>query len=216
MANTTAYKPTTMIRRRIRLPRLGWSWVVTAIVLIAVARTWPVWTALIVGLLTTATVIRAIRPRRLNRLWNLLARVKHHTTAMPAPGHRTLDWFLTLNASQFEHAIAQLAGEHPAVAHAAVHGAAGDRGIDVLATLRDGRRILIQCKRYDGHNVGGPAVREIAGSVLAARCHAGTIVTTAGYTREACDTNRTLGLTLIDAQGLYAWANNPTRFTPWP
>ena len=183
-----------------RLPHWGW-WVTAVVCTVAAANIWPVQTGIALGLLALTIVLavnRVPRPRR------------------PHPaGPATIAAFHALDATQFEHAITRLVARHPHIAHARHSGRTADRGMDIHATFRNGRRELIQCKRYKG-NVGGDTIREIVGSVIANNCHHGTIVTTAGYTAEALATNARLGphaLTLIDGPALEAWANG--RHRPW-
>ena len=213
------YKTGTRPRRRRPLPRITATGSIGAAVILAgAAKTWPVATGIILGLIAAAAVLAVMDPHRLLGLWQILDRIPHRAPQLPAPGYRTIDWFLRLDATQFEHAIAQLAASHPDVQQAQHHGRSADRGIDVLVTLHTGRRILIQCKRYTPGktNVGGNTIREIVGSVLAANCHAGVIVTTSGYTAEAYATNGALGtraLSLVDGTALEQWANG--GHAPW-
>ncbi|MCL8016857.1 restriction endonuclease [Streptomyces sp. AS02] len=215
-ATHTAYKTNTRPRRSRRLPRLGWGWAGLAIVAIGIARTWPYWTAAAVTLLAAAVIVRAIRPRRLARLWTLLDRIKARRRSLPAHG-RTLETFQRMHPTQFEHAIAELAAEHPTVHRAHVVGGANDRGADVLIDLNDGRRILIQCKRYrNGNNVTSEDVQKTNGTYRDIhRCHAAAIVTTARFTRSAIETNAMLPqqIRLIDGGSLVLWANGGP--TPW-
>lgn len=212
---------TTRRNRTWRLPRLGWGWAIAALILYAVARTWPLYTALTVGLIALTVILAVVRPRPLAPLIDRAARVANrvaaHRSHLPAPGHRTLQHFLSLHHTHFEHAITALAHEDQRIAHAQHTGQTADRGADSLITLHNGYRILIQCKHHTtSKKVGSNTVREIAGSVLANRCHAGVIVTTTGFTTEAHATNRDLGrnaLTLIDGQDLVAWANG--GHAPW-
>lgn len=213
--------PTTRTARPLRLPRLGWGWAIVALTALAVAKTWPLYTGLAVGLAATAAVLAVVRPRRLtpllNRASTLATALQARRTHLPAPGHRTLPAFLALHPDQFEQAITALAREDTRVAHAEHTGRSADRGIDSLVTLHTGRRILVQCKHHrTGKKVGGDTVREIAGSVLASGCHTGVIVTTTGFTAEALATNTALGpnaLALIDGTALVAWANG--GHAPW-
>ena len=205
-----------------RLPRLGWGWAAVALTLFGVTKTWPLYTALTAALISTVAILAVVRPRRLHPLLNragaLTTAIQNRRSHLPAPGRRTLDAFQHMRPDQFEHAITALAREdRHHVAHAEQVGQAGDRGADVLVTLHNGRRILVQCKHYrPGNNVGGPTVREIVGSVIAHRCHAGVIVTTAAFTAEAHATNTDLGrnaLALIDGHALEQWANG--GHAPW-
>jgi restriction system protein len=122
-----------------------------------------------------------------------------------------------MNPAQFEQAIAELAREHPTVHTAMAVGQANDRGADVLITLVDGRRILIQCKKYrPGNNVGSETIQTINGVYQDIHhCHAAAIVTTAGFTRAAVDTNAMLPtpIRLINGDALVQWANG--GHAPW-
>lgn len=214
-ATHTQPRHTTRTRRR-RLPRLGWGWAGVAIVILGAVRTWPIWTALAISLPAGAVIVRAIRPRRLNRLWGLLDRAAARRRTLPNRG-RTLDTFQHMRPDQFEHAIAELAQEHPTVHRAHVVGGANDRGADVLVDLKDGRRILIQCKRYrNGNNVTSEDVQKTNGTYRDIHhCDQAVIVTTARFTWSAIETNAMLPqqIRLIDGGALVLWANGGP--TPW-
>jgi restriction system protein len=204
-------------RSRLRLPQLTLGGIVlTLLIGYAAVRTWPVQSAILAGLLAVAVVLRATQPRHLGRLQMVIGRAAGMRYRLPA-GRRTLAAFQAMDPTRFEHAITELANQHPDIRHAQHSGQTADRGMDVLAVHHDGRRILIQCKKYaPGNNVGSSTVREVVGSVLAHRCDYGVIVTTAGYTTEAVATNHTLGahaLVLIDGPALEQWAAG--SYTPW-
>lgn len=206
--------------RRRQLPRLGWGWAIPALAVIGIARTWPIWTALAVALVATAAIVRAIRPRRFNHLWHGLDWIAEHRRTLPRPGHgtRTLSTFQRLTPAGFEAAIAELALEdRDHVATATTVGGSNDRGADVLIHLNDGRRILVQCKRYrNGNNVGSEDVQKTNGTYRDIHhCHQAVIVTTASYTRAAHDTNARLpySIRLVDGPQIVAWANGGTP--PW-
>lgn len=118
---------------------------------------------------------------------------------------------------EFEYAIAELARQHPTVHSAHRVGGANDRGADVIATLHDGRRILIQAKHYrSGHNVGSDTIQLINGVYRDIHhCDHAVIVTTAGFTASAIQTNALLPapIRLIDGHALERWANGGP--TPW-
>jgi restriction system protein len=211
---TPARRPTT---RRRRLPSLGWGWAAVLITVIAVARTWPWWTAGTTVLLATLLIARAIRPRRLTRLRKSLNWINTRRRALPR-GPRTLHHFQNLTPARFEHAIAELALEDPRVHTAHRVGGANDRGADVLIHLHDGRRILIQCKHHQpGNNVSSGVIQTINGVYRDLHhCHHAIIVTTAAFTRAAHETNNRLphAIRLIDGNALTAWANGHTP-APW-
>lgn len=213
-----AYKTRTTARRRRPLPRITWaSASASLLVLIGVAKTWPIATGILLGLIAGGAVLTITRPRRLHGLWQMIDRVPTRTPGLPEPGHRTTDWFLNLNPTQFEHAIAQLATEHDTVHQAHVVGGANDRGADVLVHLKDGRRIMIQCKRYQpGKNVSSGDVQKTNGTYRDIhRCHSAVIITTSGFTRDAVDTNTRFQqpIRLINGDALVQWANG--GHAPW-
>lgn len=201
--------------------RLGWGWVFAVLVMVGIAKTWPLYTALTVILLSGGLILRAIRPARLVRLWNGLDSLADRRRALPATGRgtRTLQQFLAMHPDRFEQAIADLALEDRDRVHSAQRvGGANDRGADVLVQLKDGRRVMIQCKRYrSGNNVTSEDVQKTNGTYRDIHnCHSAVIVTTAAFTRDAFHTNTLLPqpIRLIDGTALTAWANGHTP-APW-
>lgn len=207
----------TRSRRQARLPRLGWWWAAIAIGVISVANTWPVY-SIVAAVLAAATAITVVvRPRFLAPLINQVARISARRPALAARGHRSLAYFARMRPDRFEQAIAELASEDQRVVHAQAVGQANDRGADVLVSLNDGRRILIQCKHHElGNNVGSPVIQTINGVYRDIHsCHQAVIVTTAAFTRSALETNAMLPhpIRLVDGAALVAWANGGP--TPW-
>lgn len=203
-----------------RLPRLGWGWAAVALTLFGVAKTWPIYTGLAVGLIAVTVVLAVVRPRRLHPLLDRASRIADAINArrshLPAPGRRTLAAFQRMQPHEFEKAIAALAREDQRVAHAHQVGGANDRGADVLVTLRAGHRIMIQCKRYNGHNVTSEDVQKTNGTYRDIHhCDQAVIVTTADFTHDADETNRLLGyrIRFINGRALEQWANG--GHTPW-
>jgi restriction system protein len=115
--------------------------------------------------------------------------------------------FLALSPGQFEEAIAGLC-VRDGCRDVRVVGGAGDLAADVLATAPDGRRVLIQCKRYAiGRRVGSPEVQRVGGTyAIVHRADLAIVVTTASYTAEATGYARTAGIRLVDGDELAAWA----------
>lgn len=144
-----------------------------------------------------------------------------HRAPLPPrlPGTAGLAQYRAMTPERFEHAIAALARRSPDVARAIRVGGSNDRALDVLVTLRDGRRILLQCKRHtDGNNVGAPALYQVNGTYRHThRCHLAVVVTTAGFTASARQWNaslpRTDRLRLVDGPALLAWARGGPP--PW-
>lgn len=62
-------------------------------------------------------------------------------------------------------------------------GSGPDGGVDVRLS-RDGKATLVQCKHWKG-KAGAPIVRELLGVVAAERAHAGIVVASGGFTKEA-------------------------------
>lgn len=219
-ATTRRTRKTARPARRRALPRLGWGWPLIALTLLGIAKTWPLYTALTAALIALTVVLAVVRPRRLTPLLDRAAALTDAINArrshLPAPGRRTLERFQHMQPYEFEKAIAALAREDHRVAHAEQVGGANDRGADVLIQLRDGRRIMIQCKRYNGHNVSSEDVVKTNGAYHDLHhCHAAVIVTTAAFTRDAEETNRLLGyrIRFVDGHALEQWANG--GHAPW-
>jgi restriction system protein len=170
------------------LSRIHWGWYATAVLVFAgSAKTWPAATIGISTLLAITGVIMAIRPARLAPVINRIGRITARRRILPNPhhNHRPLHLFQQMNPTRFEHAIAELAREDDNVHSARQVGQANDRGADVLVHMRDGRRILIQCKHYQpGNNVGSETIQTINGVYRDIHhCQHAVIVTTAGFTR---------------------------------
>jgi restriction system protein len=205
-------------RRTLHIPRLGWWWIAIGVALYTTAKTWPLQTAITVALIAIGCTLAARRPDWLQHATRRLPAIHIHRSRLPARGHRTLAAFQHMRHDHFEHAIAELARQDQDRVHSATRvGGANDRGADVLVQLRDGRRILIQCKKHQpGNNVGSDTLQKTNGVYRDIhRCHAAIIVTTAGYTRDAVQTNTLLPypIRLIDGPQLTAWANGAPP--PW-
>lgn len=197
-----------------RLRRATWPQLLTAGVLaVAAVRTWPqqiIAAALIAATLLAVTLIwRATdTPRRIRHLLTYRATTRHG---------RRLDDFLALTPDAFEHAVADLARAEPDCHDAIVHGGTGDRGMDVLVALADGRRVLLQCKRYSSDTaVGSEHVQAVNGTYRDLHhCQEAAIVTTSRFTVPAVNVNASLPrpLRLVDGHGLVTWANGGPP--PW-
>jgi restriction system protein len=202
--------------RTTRRPGL-WGWTALILTTAGALKTWPIPASIILGLLAAALITHAIRPARLAPLWRALGRTFQHHTGLPSAGYRTLQHFHRMTPADFEHAIAELALEDHRVHTAHRVGGANDRGADVFVHLNDGRRILIQCKRYrGGNNIGSETIQTINGVYRDLHhCHHAVIVTTAGFTRAAHETNNRLpyAIRLIDGTALEQWANG--GHAPW-
>lgn len=134
------------------------------------------------------------RRRRAASRRRALAEIEAHRRAVS----KDLSSLMQLSPYEFEHAVA-------AVLRAAgytdveVTRGSGDRGIDVVGVDLTGQRTVVQCKRYVG-KVGGPAVRNLAGSRVQAGAARAMLVTTARFTREAYEASRLTGVDLMDGE----------------
>jgi restriction system protein len=128
---------------------------------------------------------------------------------------REIGRYHVMNPKEFEHALAFLCTRDGCTSVTVV-GGAGDLAADVLATAPDGRRILIQAKRYQrGNNVGSPDVQKVGGTYqVVHRAQLAAVVTTAGYTAQARAYAATAGIRLFDEHALAGWASR-TGPAPW-
>jgi restriction system protein len=86
-----------------------------------------------------------------------------------------------------------------------VSGRAGDMGADVTARTPDGRRLVVQCKRYAG-NLSSPDVQRFAGT--AREIHGADVallVTTGRPTTQALQVARQCRIDLVDRPVLARW-----------
>lgn len=207
------YQPARRRTRKIRRLRLrhihpGW-YIAVPIALYAAARTWPIPFLCTVTAIAALLILNAVRPARLTAL---LSRLRHLTGRRTQNlTHKTLTRYQKMPPTRFEQAIADLATRDEAVHSATPQGGANDRGADVLVHMHDGRRILIQCKRYTGKNkVTSDDVQKVNGTWRDIhRCDAAVIVTTTGFTRSALETNAMLRtrLRLVDGNNLALWTH---------
>jgi restriction system protein len=123
--------------------------------------------------------------------------------------------YMVMTPKAFEYALADLC-RRDGCTHVTVVGGAGDLGADVLATTPDGRRIVIQAKRYAPTNkVGSPEVQKVGGTyAVVHRAQLAAVVTTSGYTKAAVDYAARAGIRLFDHRGLAGWASR-TGPAPW-
>lgn len=120
-----------------------------------------------------------------------------------------------MTARQFEEAIAYLC-ERDGCTGVQVVGGAGDLGADVIAMTPDGRKLVIQCKRYGPTTkVGSPDMQKFGGTCYAIH-NAGVavLVTTNLFTRQAADYGTRQRIRLYDRDMLAGWASR-TGPAPW-
>ncbi|MDL5199328.1 restriction endonuclease [Streptomyces sp. ALI-76-A] len=120
-----------------------------------------------------------------------------------------------LDPEEFEEAIAALC-ERDGCSDVEVVGGAGDLGADVLAVAPDGRRVVIQCKRYgEGHRVGSQDLQRFGGTCFTVHeADVAVVVTTSDFTAPAVEYAEQCGIVCWDGQALRAW-DAGTGPTPW-
>ena len=123
--------------------------------------------------------------------------------------------FHSMNDKQFEHALASLRRES-GCRRVEVTGGAGDRGVDVKATTPDGRRLVLQAKRYHiNHRVGDREMQQLAGGLNTwHQFDIPVIVATSSFTRPARETAARNGIRLVDNRALAVWSSG-TGPAPW-
>jgi restriction system protein len=120
-----------------------------------------------------------------------------------------------MDAEAFELAIAALC-ERDGCTDVEVVGGSGDLGADVLAVAPDGRRVVIQCKRYGPVNkVGSQDMQRFGGTCFAVHeADLAAVVTTGEFTGPAADYAEQCGILCLDRTALTAWADG-TAPAPW-
>lgn len=124
---------------------------------------------------------------------------------------RSMDAIWKMDGRAFEEYIAQLCRRDGCTDVKRV-GGAGDLGADVTGRLPDGRRLVVQCKRYAPHrSVGSRDIQTFNGT---ARLEHGAdvplFVASCVFTRQARAFAAKQKLTLIDVDLLGFWNNGTT------
>lgn len=117
----------------------------------------------------------------------------------------TIEELQALSPSEFEEYVAKLFRQKGYLV--AVRGRSGDLGVDLEVTGKNGKRGIVQCKRYQ-RNIGPEIVRELYGTFLHERVTRAFLVTTAEISQSARRWAIGKPLTLIDGQSLVAIARS--------
>jgi restriction system protein len=123
--------------------------------------------------------------------------------------------FTAMDADELEEAVAQLC-TRDGCRDVAVVGGAGDLGADVVALSTDGRRVVIQCKRYgESHKVGSQDLQRFGGTCYSVHeADVAVVVTTTTFTEPALRYAESCGIACMDLTRLTAWATG-TDPAPW-
>ncbi|GAB2696074.1 restriction endonuclease [Kitasatospora kifunensis] len=131
------------------------------------------------------------------------------------PRTASISGYQAMTPGQFEHALADLC-RRDGCTQVRVVGGAGDLAADVLATTPDGRKLLIQAKRFGPNTtVGSGDVQKVNGTYRDIH-HAqlAAIVTTNRFTKDAEALARRVGIRAYDQHRLASWASR-TGPAPW-
>jgi restriction system protein len=120
-----------------------------------------------------------------------------------------------LDPYAFEEAVAALC-RRDGCADAEVVGGAGDLGADVLATTPDGRRLVVQCKRYGpGNRAGSQELQRFGGTCYAVHeADVALVVSTGGFTEPALDYAERCAILCYGPEELTAWSEGAAP-PPW-
>ncbi|MFF5728316.1 restriction endonuclease [[Kitasatospora] papulosa] len=132
----------------------------------------------------------------------------------PLPRPRPVD-YTTMDPYDFEEAVAALC-RRDGCPDAEVVGGAGDLGADVVATTPDGRRLVVQCKRYTADNkVGSQDLQRFGGTCYAVHeADVAVVVTTGDYTGPALEYAEQCGILCLGLDELTAWSEGAAP-PPW-
>lgn len=112
-----------------------------------------------------------------------------------------------MTGTQFEQYVARLM-RRDGLRHVRVCGGSGDLGADITAYTSDGRKVVVQCKRYAG-SVGDPHVQKFNGTAWQIHgANVALLVTTGRPTAKARQLAQRCGIVLVDRDALGAWATH--------
>lgn len=123
--------------------------------------------------------------------------------------------YAQLDPYAFEEAVAELC-RRDGCADAEVVGGAGDLGADVLATTPDGRRLVVQCKRYGADNrAGSQDLQRFGGTCYAVHeADIALVVSTGGFTEPALEYAEQCAILCYGPEELAAWSEGGAP-PPW-
>ena len=160
----------------------------------------PPWTATIPSfLLDSLTLLEGATAVTLLVLTAVLA-WQHLRRDTAAP---TVDELYALTPAEFERYVARLFREKGYTVR--LRGGSGDHGVDLELVRPDGRRAIVQCKRYRS-TIGPDVVRELLGTMVHEQVQHAFLVTTAEISPSAREWARLKPMTLIDGAALVSLA----------
>ncbi|MET7292959.1 restriction endonuclease [Streptomyces griseoloalbus] len=188
----------------------------------------PAWAVVLLCVVAAALVFHGRRRRRLSaariarRAGEALEQATTEAldaldTAAPAPAPPTTYAYDydALSPEEFEEAIAALC-VRDGCSQVRVVGGAGDLGADVVALSPEGRRLVIQCKRYgDDNKVGSQDLQRFGGTCFAVHeADVALVVTTSDFTAPAEEYAEQCGIVCVARDALLAWSDGRAP-GPW-
>lgn len=143
--------------------------------------------------------------QRLRQHHARLQRLESPYEGRPLPGvMASMD---AMNGRAFEHHVAKLL-RRDGCTNVVVQGGHGDRGVDIIALTADGRRLVVQCKRFAPYlNITSPDVQKFVGSAKV--LHSADValyVATCPFTPEALHIAAETGITAVHRGVLEEWS----------
>ncbi|MFI5975566.1 restriction endonuclease [Streptomyces sp. NPDC051452] len=123
--------------------------------------------------------------------------------------------YTELDPDGFEEAIADLCARDDC-RDVQVVGGANDLGADVIAVTPDGRRMVVQCKRYaEDNKVGSQDLQRFGGTCFTVhKADVAALVTTSDFTAPALAYAQATGIVCVNGEDLRAWCDG-TGPSPW-
>ncbi|MFJ3306012.1 restriction endonuclease [Streptomyces sp. NPDC086549] len=149
--------------------------------------------------------------RRLHQHHTRLQRLEGVRRDRPAIG--VMAAMDAMNGRTFERHIAKLL-RRDGCTNVVVQGGRGDRGVDIIALTADGRRLVVQCKRFAPYlNITSPEVQKFVGSAkVLHNADVALYVATCPFTPEALSIAAETGITAVHRGVLEEWsAGEPLR-----
>ncbi|MBA2807547.1 restriction endonuclease [Streptomyces sp. KM273126] len=112
-----------------------------------------------------------------------------------------------MNGREFEEHVAELL-RRDGCSSVVVQGARGDRGVDITGVTADGRRVVIQCKRFAPHiSITSPEVQKFVGAARVLHdSDVAIFVATCPFTRDALNIAIEGGITAVHRGLLEEWS----------
>ncbi|MDQ0762290.1 restriction endonuclease [Streptomyces canus] len=143
--------------------------------------------------------------RRLHQHHTRLQRLEGVRDDRPAVG--VMAAMDAMNGRTFEHHIAKLL-RRDGCTNVVVQGGHGDRGVDIIGLTPDGRRLVVQCKRFAPYlNITSPDMQRFVGAAKVLHgAEVALFVATCPFTSEALNIAAETGITVVHRGLLEQWS----------